>query len=107
MTAPTSNRDELRQAVARAILEAQLWPGAYAKAPEAERNYVVYQADAAIAAYERHRPRAAVVLTRKEWARAVVDGHARWLQSNPDSEARSVVDAVIRVAFPWLRVEGE
>ena len=53
-----SNRDELRQAVARAILEAQLWPGAYAKAPEAERNHAFAEADAAIAAYEAHRPRA-------------------------------------------------
>jgi len=54
-----SNREELRRAVARAILEAQLWPEAYAKAPEAERNHALHQADAANAANERHRPRIA------------------------------------------------
>ena len=65
--------DELRQAVARAILEAELWPGAYAKAPEAEQNYAAHKADAAIAAYEAHRPRPANSLV--EFARwAIAEG---------------------------------
>lgn len=35
---------------ARGVLEAELWPGAYKKAPEAEQNYARYKAEAALRA---------------------------------------------------------
>ena len=86
-----TNRDELRRDVAQAL-------------SITERCYMGAQslddmADAAIAAYEAHRPRAAVVLTREEWAEARSIFISRfWDESS---------DLALRAAFPFIRVEGE
>jgi len=88
-------RDELRQAVARAIAETAWdinpWPSL---------------ADAAIAAYERHRPRAAVVLTREEWGEASERAWVKLPLCRP-AISTAEVGVCLRAAFPWLRVEGE
>lgn len=42
--------DELVEAAARAILAAELWPGAWDKANETERGHVLHKARAALAA---------------------------------------------------------
>ena len=93
-----SNRDELRQAVARAIVDTAWdinpWPSL---------------ADAAMAAYEAHRPRADVVLTREEWDEAKARAVAAWfLRTHRAGYSWSdVMDSAIRAAFPWIKVEGE
>jgi|GEM_PF-4384017 len=92
MTEPT---DDLRQVMAQAICEG------WGLDADVLRDVptVLRAADAAIKAYERHRPPPTVVLTREEWAKArsiFVSGF--WDES---TESR------VREAFPWLRVEGE
>ena len=88
-----SNRDELRQAVARALRNTD---------PYGE---LVDYADADIAAYERHRPRPDVVLTREEWhdAMEAARGSHPWAVNN----VRLVLGRAFRAAFPWIKVEGE
>jgi hypothetical protein len=92
-----SNRDELRQAVADAIRSAPISTNAFA------------EADAAMAAYEAHRPRADVVLTREEWDEAKARAVAAWfLRTHRAGYSWSdVMDSAIRAAFPWIKVEGE
>jgi hypothetical protein len=85
------DRDELRQVVVKALAVT-------------ERCYMGAQsledmADAAIAAYEAHRPRAAVVLTREEWADFATE---LWVHSEV-SEVRNAM----RAALPWIKVERE
>jgi hypothetical protein len=93
-----SNRDELRQAVARAIVDTAWgidpWPSL---------------ADAAIAAYETHRPRPDVVLTREEWAKAKTQALDVWFSTNARAGYgwSDVMDSALRAAFPWIRVEDE
>ena len=96
-----SDRDELRQAVAKAIRLAFV-----------ENKDIT---DAAIAAYEAHRPRPAVVLTQEEWNEAIERSVQTLDESHSGVLLREIdevcdiddVDATIRAAFPWLRVEGE
>jgi len=120
-----TNRDELRQAVAHQIgdcfavaLSGNRMPHMSGD-PRARllphqlrelENCAAGAADAAIAAYEAHRPRAAVVLTREEWEAAldvveniVILRDYRFFVPT----IREIQKDAIRAAFPWLRVEGE
>ena len=113
--AAMTNRDELRLKVALVIADA-LGEGIHYQRPGFQRA-----ADAAITAYEAHRPRAAVVLTREEWAEAVERGaqaiygcrnlnlRMGWSTRSQQYKTAYIEDAntVISIAFPWLRVEGE
>jgi hypothetical protein len=95
-----SNRDELRQAVSDAIVDTAWGIG----------NPWPSLADAAIAAYEAHRPRADVVLTREEWDRAEDLGHKIVIMRDylcTSHTTREVTAICLRAAFPWIRVEGE
>jgi hypothetical protein len=89
-----TNRDELRQAVAQAIAETAWdinpWPSL---------------ADAAIAAYEAHRPRADVALTRGEWD--VIAARISSAAHEPQSTQLSWLECEILAASPWLQLEGE
>jgi hypothetical protein len=88
-----TNRDELRQKMAIVIADA-LGEGIHYQRPGFQRA-----ADAAIAAYEAHRPRPDVVLTLEEWAKArSIFVSEFW--SKPFSVA-------IFAAFPFIKVEGE
>ena len=107
-----TDRDELRQAVARALCAAD-----YAD-PDAICDNHLHDcpgpawrlwrksADAAIAAYEAHRPRPAVVLTREEWDRSITWAVIEWHTVQGEND-EAVMTAAIRAAFPWIRVEGE
>jgi len=115
-----TNRDELRQAVAQRIGDcfavalsgnrmphmsgdprARLLPHQRRELEDCAAS----AADAAIAAYEAHRPRADVVLTQGEWHDAIeaAKGSHPW----PVSNVRLVLGRAFRAAFPWIRVEGE
>jgi hypothetical protein len=62
----------LRERIARAICEADLWPGAWAEACEAERNAYLFKADAVLAEIVA----AAMVLVPKEPTEAMLtEGH--------------------------------
>ena len=108
-----TNRDELRQAVVEALRMAET--------AETPTYYVL--ADAAIAAYEAHRPRPAVVLSQEEWdamvergAQAVVRSHfdgievtARYVEAQVDRDwpaFRGVVIDTLRAALGNPQVEG-
>lgn len=103
------DREEIRQGVARA-LQARLesrWEDLDAD----EQADTLSLADAAIAAYEQHRP--AVVMTREELREAVERGTRErkerhfgkgvpiWEDDRADTEWS------LRAAFPWIRVEDK
>ena len=126
MTEPT---DELRQAVARALCRVDgINPdhATHGTGSVSQSGVALWQvlrvawqdklpaADAAIAAYEAHRPRAAVVLTREEWDEAVRKSVSVWFLSYDDEmdppedeDNEFVLKEMIRAAFPFIRVEGE
>ena len=89
-----SDRDELRHAVADAIRSAPISTNAFA------------EADAAIAAYEAHRPRAEVMLTREEWGRNITRAQVEWWTSQ-DKDDETAMSLTLRAAFLWIKVEGE
>ena len=93
-----SDRDELRQAVARAMEQA---------IDKIEWDTIPWPslADAAIAAYEAHRPRAEVTLTREEWE--VIAARISSAAYEPQSAQLSWLKCEIRAAFPWIKVENE
>jgi hypothetical protein len=94
-----SNRDEIRLAIVMALNEVQkLHMGAQSNSD---------LADAAIAAYEAHRPRADVVLTEHEWPQSLDKGCIAWRQTPYTHPATKAIAAAFRAAFPWIRVEGE
>jgi hypothetical protein len=138
MTAPTSNRDELRQAVAQRIGDCFAVALSGNRMPhmsgDPRARFLPHQlreledcaasaADAAIAAYEAHRPRTDAVLkrdgwywnvelTQEEWRTAIVEGAAKMAGDEwkyPLDRPRFLYDAeaVIHAAFPWIKVEGE
>ena len=117
MTAPTSDRDELRQAVKRAIcaercafrgdIPCHSPPLPTVDPDPCDDPGCTALADAAIAAYERHRPRADVVLTREEWDQAAIGIYsAAYRIKWRDPESFDAFET-INAAFPWIRVEGE
>jgi len=86
-----NDREGLRQAVTTAIAEQML-------GDDFLQTLLENAADAAIAAYETHRPRADVVLTQGEWHQAI----RRSYPIHPDATGRN-----IRAAFPFIKVENE
>jgi hypothetical protein len=117
-----SNRDELRQAVTQQIGDcfamalsgnrmphmsgdprARLLPHQLRELEDCAAS----AADAAIAAYEAHRPRADVVLTQGEWASIREDIYFVGTKVKYNNGSREDIIDAIRAAFPWLRVEGE
>jgi len=90
-----TNRDKLRQAVADAIRSAPISTNAFA------------EADAAIAAYEAHRPRADVVLAQEEWGQAAIGIYSAAYRIKWGDPTSFDAFEAINAAFPWLRVEGE
>jgi len=105
-----TDRDELRQKMAIVIADA-LGEGIHYQRPGFQRA-----ADAAIAAYEAHRPRADVVLTREEWREAVYRGAQQWAVELGVDWADPIADrdkmflctaSILSAAFPFVKVEGE
>ena len=96
-----SNRDELRQKMAIVIADA-LGEGIHYHRPGFQRA-----ADAAIAAYEAHRPRAEVVLTREEMDEARITAGRVHSAKMYTADGISPMERAIRTAFPWIRVEDE
>jgi len=92
MTEPT---DDLRDAVANAIRNAPISTNAFA------------EADAAIAAYEAHRPRPDVTLTREEWDQAAIGIYSAAYRIKWGDPTSFDAFEAISAAFPWLKVEGE
>lgn len=96
MSEPT---DELREVVTIAIADAfYAWPGFH------------QAANAAISAYEAHRPRPVVVLSREEWEAAldVAEGIMILRDYRFDvATIREIQTDAIRAAFPWIKVEGD
>ena len=120
MTVPTSNRDELRQAVAQRIGDcfavalsgnrmphmsgdprARLLPHQLRELEDCAAS----AADAAIAAYERHRPD--VVLTREKWDAMVERAYQAQMYRSNLPMLWEGVDAGLRAAFSWIRVEDK
>lgn len=69
-------------------------------------------ASAAIRAYEAHRPRPVVVLSREEWRTALFEAAAKMAGDEwgyPLDRPRFLYDAhaAISAAFPWIKVEGD
>jgi hypothetical protein len=70
------------------------------------RENALVDADAAIAAYETHRPRADVVLTREEWGHSVTRAQIEWWTSQ-DKDDETAMSLTLCAAFLFIRVEGE
>ena len=67
-------------------------------------------ADAAIRAYEAHRPRPVVVLSREEWKAALDVAEDIMILRDYRFEVatiREIQTDAIRAAFPWIKVEGD
>ena len=99
-SAEMTNRDELRQAVTTAIAEQML-------GDDFLKTLLGNAGDAAIEAYEAHRPRAAVVLTREEWDQAAIGIYSAAYRIKWGDPTSFDAFEAISAAFPWIRVEDE
>lgn len=91
--------NELLEAIARAVVEKEHGKGHWEGFDDFERSLYIEDARTSIRAYEKHRPRPAVVLTLQEWEDA--QNAARRVHHTHGFEVKA------RVAFPWLKVEGD
>ena len=101
-----SEREKLIEKMARGILDAELWPGAWEKANEAERGYVFYKATAALSTIEAE----AVIVPREiddETARDVWSAaYDEWAEFGArDHDAGRAGFIAMIAASPYRRTE--